>query len=163
MLTYYAIEVATAEVDGLTSFFGVNNFYLYQLQGTERFVFIPWDHDFGFTNVNHAVYFGAQRNRLIERLLANRELRDFYRETLRSIIARFMNDGWMTPQIDRRLALIREAVAQDRKRRGGDDPVLGAQNFDEAVAQIRRVVAGRAAAVELELDLNYRRRRAVAP
>jgi spore coat protein CotH len=159
VLTYYAVEVATAEVDGLTSFFGVNNFYLYQLQGTQRFQFIPWDHDFGFTNVHHDVYFGADRNRLIRRLLDNTSLRAFYKETLISILNRFMNPAWMTSQIDSRVALIRQSVLQDTKRRGGDNPVTGMEAFDAAVSYIRDVVAERAASVQASFD--YRRRRSV--
>jgi spore coat protein H len=95
LLTYYAVEVATSEVDGLTSYFGVNNFYLYQLQGTRRFLFIPWDHDFNFTSANHAIYFGIDRNRLIQRLLADPAMNAFYKETLQSITRRYVNRGWM--------------------------------------------------------------------
>lgn len=152
ILTYYAVEVATSEVDGLTSFFGVNNFYLYQLQGTERFLFIPWDHDFGFTNVHHHIYFGADRNRLIRRLLDRPELHAFYKETLLSVLNRFVNTGWMAPQIESRVTLIRQSVLQDTKRRSAD--------FDGAVQYIRDVVAGRADSVEA--SMNYRRRRTVS-
>lgn len=159
VLTHYAVEVATSEVDGLTSFFGVNNFYLYQLQGRQQFVFIPWDHDFGFTNVHHNIYFGIDRNRLIRRLLNDETLLEFYRQTLASIIDRYMNPGWMTPRIDAHLALITASVQEDRKRRGGADNPTAIVTFEDAVAYIRTVVAGRAASVEA--NLNPERRRAV--
>jgi spore coat protein CotH len=160
VLTYYAVEVATAEVDGLTSFFGVNNFYLYQLQGSERFLFIPWDHDFNFTFPNHSIYFGVARNRLIDRLLADPALHAFYRETLTQITNRFVNPEWMTPRIDSMVAQIRPDVLEDTKRRGGDDPATSAQVFDNAVLQIREVIAGRPASIAAQLQ-PARRRRAV--
>lgn len=150
-LTYYAIEVATAEVDGQTGFFGPNNFYLYQLQGTSRFLFIPWDHDFNFTSANHSIYFGAERNRIIERLLQSPELAAFYRDTLQSIVANYMNAAWMNPRIDAYVALIRDSVLQDTKRRPAD--------FDVEVESVRGVVAGRGARVDAQL--HYVRRRGI--
>lgn len=149
MLTYYAIEVATAEVDGLTGFFGANNFYLYQLQGTQRFLFLPWDHDFNFAAGNHSIYFGSERNRLIERLLASPELNAFYRGTLESIVANNVNPGWMAPRIDAWVALIRPSVLEDTKRRDAD--------FDAAVAQVRQVIADRGASVDTQLQPTRRR------
>jgi spore coat protein CotH len=157
LLTYYAVEVATAEVDGLTGFFGINNFYLYQLQGTRRFLFIPWDHDFNFTAAHHGIYHGSSRNRLIQRLLRDPELAAFYRETLQSVMNRFVNPAAMNPQIDFMVAQIRPSVLEDTKRRGGDDPVNAARTFDEAVEHIRAVIAGRGASVDAQL-LGDRRR-----
>jgi spore coat protein CotH len=157
LLTYYAVEVATAEVDGLTSFFGVNNFYLYQLQGTKRFLFIPWDHDFNFTFANHDIYFGAARNRLVQRLLADPGLKAFYRQALSSIVTRFVHPDWMTPRIDSMVAQIRTHVLEDTKRRDGDNPATAAQTFDEAVIQIREVIAGRAGSVATQLERSRRR------
>jgi len=157
LLTYYAVEIATAEVDGLTSYFGVNNFYLYQLEGTQRFQFIPWDHDFNFTTADQLIYFGAERNRLIQRLVNDRDLRAFYRSTLQSVLTQYVNPGWMAPRIDGMAALIREAVLQDTKRRGGDDPSTSAQTFDDAVAHVRQVVAGRGASVTSQLASVRRR------
>ena len=157
ILTYYAVEAATAEVDGLTSFFGVNNFYLYQLQGTSRFQFIPWDHDFNFVAAGHPIYFGIERNRLVQRLLGDPELRTFYRDTLESIVNGYVNAGWMTPRVDAMVALIREAVLEDTKRRGGDNPATSAQAFDDAVAQVRAVIAGRPESVAAQLRFVRRR------
>jgi spore coat protein CotH len=156
LLTYYAVEVATAEVDGLTSAFGVNNFYLYRLAGTRRFLFIPWDHDFNFVSATHAIYHGATRNRLIQRLLLDREMNVFYRQTLKSVVDRFMNPSWMTAQIDSRLALIEQSVVQDTKRRGAGDRAT----FDAAIAHLRSVVEGRAAGVDMQLQ--WKRRRSVS-
>ena len=144
LLTYYAVEVATAEVDGLTSFFGINNFYLYQLEGRNRFVFIPWDHDFNFTTAGHFIYYNAERDRLIQRLLMVPELREFYRMTLESIVTELVNPGWMQPRLEAMVALIRDAVLQDTKRQ--------ARDFDAALAQVTSVIEGRKASVDAQLD-----------
>jgi spore coat protein H len=151
LLTYYAIEVATGEVDGLTSFFGVNNFYLYQREDSRRFVFLPWDHDFNFTSASHYLYFGIERNRLLKRLLDDPALRDFYRATLQSVTAQYVQPGWMGPRIDVLAALIRDSVLEDTKRRPGHD-------FDAAVAQVREFVEERSASVEAQLHAGGRRR-----
>ena len=147
VLTYYAVEVATAEVDGLTSFFGVNNFYLYRRDGTRRFEFFPWDHDFNFTDANQSIYHGLRRNRLIERLLADDAMNAYYRDTLKSVVDRFVNPAWINPRIDAMVALIRESVAQDTKRRDAGSMT----QFDDAVAQVRSVAAGRGASVDEQL------------
>lgn len=159
LLTYYAVEVATAEVDGLTSFFGVNNFYLYQREGGRFFQFLPWDHDFNFLSATHRIDFGMERNRLIQRLLFDSSMKAFYRATLRDVVTRFVNLEWMGPRIDAKVALIRAAVLADTKRRGGDNPATAVSVFENAIATIEAVVAGRAASVEEQL--NARRRRAV--
>jgi spore coat protein CotH len=157
ILTYFAVEVATAEVDGLTGGFGPNNFYLYQLSGTTRFVFIPWDHDFNFTQAGHAIYHGARRNRIIERLLADPAMKAFYEDRLQWIVGQYVNPGWITPRIDAMVAQIRPSVLEDVKRRGGDDPATAAATFDDAVAHIRSVVEGRGASVEAQLKVKRRR------
>jgi spore coat protein CotH len=149
LLTHYAIEVATGEVDGLTSFFGANNFYLYQLEGSRRFVFLPWDHDFNFTSAGHSIYFGAERNRLVQRLLADPEWREFYRSTLRAIVTGYVNAAWMTPRLESMAALIRDSVLEDTKRRPGD--------FDAAVAHLEAFIAERGASVEAQLQARRRR------
>ncbi|HJQ36284.1 MAG TPA: CotH kinase family protein [Thermoanaerobaculia bacterium] len=149
MLTYYAVEVATAEADGLTGSFGPNNFYLYQLQGTQRFLFIPWDHDFNFVRGNHSAYYGAERNILLSRLLASPALGTFYRDTLQSILTQYMNPGWMAPRIDAFVALIRPSVLEDPKRRPED--------FDAAVAYVRQVIADRGHSIETQLNPTRRR------
>jgi spore coat protein CotH len=157
LLTYYAVETATAELDGLTSFFGINNFYLYQLQGTNRFLFIPWDHDFNFDAAHHDIYYGSSRNRLIKRLLADPALNAFYLETLASVTHRFVSPGWMEPRIASMVGQIRGAVLEDTKRRGGGDPSTAAQVFDDEVASIRGVIAGREASVTAQLHPARRR------
>jgi spore coat protein CotH len=157
LLTYYAVETATAEVDGLTSSFGLNNFYLYRLDGTRRFLFIPWDHDFNFVSATHSIYYGMARNRLILRLLADPVMNEFYRQTLESVVKRFVNPAWMNPHIDARVALIRESVLQDTKRRNAGE----ASSFDDAVAQLRSVIEGREGSVESQLVARPGRRRAI--
>ena len=94
----------------------------------------------------------------MQRLLADPALRAFYRERLESITNQFVNPGWMTPRVDDMVALIRDAVLEDTKRRGGDDPATAAQTFDDAVTDIRSVIEDRAAHVTAQLHAAGRRR-----
>lgn len=157
LLTYYATEIATAEVDGLTGYFGVNNFYLYQRQGTSSFLFIPWDHDFNFTSATQSIYFGTNRNRLIERLLADPELKSFYLETLKSLMSSHARPAAMFPQVDRMVALIRPHVIEDRKWRGGADAVTAGKTFDDAVTAVRSVIDQRGPMIEYQLRVGRSR------
>jgi spore coat protein CotH len=155
LLTYFAVEVATGELDGLTSAFGPNNFYLYQLQGTDRFLIIPWDHDFNFMNPGQSIYYQVDHNRLLQRLIADPALNAFYRETLASIMSRYMNPEWMFPRIDAMVALIRDSVQADTKRQIGSD---AATWFDDAVSRVKTVVTFRGTGVTAQLPRNDRRR-----
>ncbi|HVR37881.1 MAG TPA: CotH kinase family protein [Thermoanaerobaculia bacterium] len=156
LLTYYAIEVATSEVDGLTSFFGVNNFYLYQREGSQRFEFLPWDHDFNFVGPEHDVFHGVERNQLIRRLLNDAQLKAFYLATLQQVLARFVNTSWMMPRIDALATQIREHVLRDTKRRGGNDPAVASHNFDDELVIVHGTVIGRAQDVVRQLQSGRR-------
>jgi hypothetical protein len=63
----------------------------------------------------------------------------------------------MTPRIDTRVEQIRDAVLHDAKRRGGDNPATSVQVFDDAVARLRTVIAGRRASVDAQLSAPRRR------
>ncbi len=150
-LTYIAVENAVAEVDGQTGFIGINNFYLYQLDGSSRFAFIPWDKDFCFTQPGHDVFFGAGRNRLVKRLLADPSARALYAAILQDVVRRFVNERWLLPRAEAAYAVLRDAMRADTKKRDGDQPDRGNGAFEDAVQGVRDVVLGRAASVFRQL------------
>jgi uncharacterized protein (TIGR03437 family) len=59
LLTYAAVDQVMADSDGfLDGVVGVNNFYLYQMQGTTQYEWIAWDKDNAFTIVNWDILAG---------------------------------------------------------------------------------------------------------
>lgn len=150
-LTYLAVENAVAEVDGQSGVIGINNFYLYQLDGTARFAFIPWDKDFSFTTPGHDVFFGLERNRLVKRLLADPAGGSLYAAAVKDVVRRFANERWLLPRAEAAYALIRDSMREDTRKRGGDEPDLGNGAYEQAVQQVRDVLLGRAASVFRQL------------
>jgi spore coat protein CotH len=140
LLRYYAVEVAVAETDGLTGTGGVNNFYLYQLRGQRRFVFIPWDRDFAFTRPDHAVFHGLDRNRLLRRLLEDAALREYYESELRRIVHDYVSPAFLLPRLEQAYAQIRSSVLEDPNKRPAPDP---GGDFEHAVDAVRQVIEER--------------------
>ena len=67
-LTHLAVENAIAESDGIVGSQGLNNFYLYQYGGRDRFVFIPWDKDTALTGGSWPLYRNLETNVLTAKL-----------------------------------------------------------------------------------------------
>jgi hypothetical protein len=89
-MRYVAIENFLGETDGIVgTYVGMNNFYLYQFEGTTQFTFIPWDKSEAFTGgpeypIWHYVHDVPtwMRNRLMDRAVRFSELRAVYLDTL---------------------------------------------------------------------------------
>ena len=61
----YAIENVIAQSDGLLSEpEGMNNFYLYQFDGTTQYTVIPWDQDASFYAADQDILQGLDENKL---------------------------------------------------------------------------------------------------
>ncbi|HEY7448671.1 MAG TPA: CotH kinase family protein [Vicinamibacterales bacterium] len=89
-MRYVAVENFLGETDGIVgTYVGMNNFYLYQFEGTTLFRFIPWDKSEAFTGgpeypIWHYVHDVPtwMRNRLMDRAVRFSELRAVYLDTL---------------------------------------------------------------------------------
>ena len=62
-MTHVAIESFLAENDGLLGAEGMNNFYLYRPEGTNRHRFLPWDKDNSFLVVDYSILPVGRRER----------------------------------------------------------------------------------------------------
>lgn len=153
VLLQYALETGMAEVDGLTSPFGTNNFYLYQTRGTRRFTIVPWDRDFAFANPTWSVYSGIERNTLIRRLLADPTLRARYQALLRRVADTCMNAAWLLPRIEGAYSLIRQSVYEDpNKLRSENGQQQANAEFDAAVEALRRFASEREPALRAQIQ-----------
>lgn len=152
LLLHLALEAGMAETDGLTSFFGMNNFYLYQNRGTQRFTFVPWDRDFSFSDAAWRVDAGLGRNTLVRRLVSDPAQRARYHASLRRVADTCMNGAWLTPRIESAYSLIRQSVYEDPNKRGSENGAAPANaEFDAAVADLRRFATTREAALRAQI------------
>ena len=109
-LTHLAVENAIAERDGLVGDQGINNFYLYQYGGKDRFVFIPWDKDSTFVSGSWPLY----RNLDDERPRREADLR---RDEARVLRRRGAPGGDDLRELALAHAAARRGVAADPRRR----------------------------------------------
>ena len=133
-----AVETFVAEVDGVLGDWGMNNFYLYQRNGTTLFSFIPWDKDVTFVETNRSIWENPRTNVLVTRLLDVPWLRDHYLRALQKCIDMAQcPGGWLDQEVNRIEEQIRIAALEDTLRHV-DHPA-----FFDAVLNLRRFVANR--------------------
>jgi spore coat protein CotH len=153
LLLHLALEAGMAETDGLTSFFGINNFYLYQNRGTRRFTFVPWDRDYSFGDPAWRVDAGLGRNTLVRRLASDPAQRARYHASLRRVADTCMNGAWLTPRIESAYSLIRQSVYEDPNKRGSENGATQANaEFDAAVQALRHFATVREAALRAQIE-----------
>ena len=144
-LTYLAVEDAIAETDGFLGDQGMNNYYLYQHDGSSRFEIIPWDKDTAFQAPAWPLFRGVEGNLLVTRLLNIEGLRGLYVAAVRRAVKDFVNPRFLTPRLEANYRLIREAVLQDTKKPYSND------EFELAVVGLRGVIASREQDVNVQL------------
>ncbi|MBI2185602.1 MAG: CotH kinase family protein [Acidobacteria bacterium] len=112
-LTHVAIEQFLSELDGLTGYEGLNNFYVYRGHGSTRHQFLPWDRDNAFQDAQSSVFHRADRNVLLRRALAFDDLRAFYLGVLERCATVAASDRWLERVIAAAAAVIADAAGKD--------------------------------------------------
>lgn len=135
-LAYLATENALAESDGMVGEQGVNNFYLYQYGGQNRFVFIPWDKETCLQAGSWPAMQRVETNVLTRRLLADPANQAAYAAALKRA-AGFVNARWLLPQMEQTYALIRNAALTDTKKPIDND------TFELGIQGLRGVITAR--------------------
>lgn len=115
-LTYVAIENAVAESDGILGAQGMNNFFLYQLTGQSKFVFLPWDKNNSFNAPEWPLLQGVDANLLARKLLANAAQKQFYVEQVKRAVDSYVNPSFLGTRLEALYAQIREAAIADTKK-----------------------------------------------
>jgi hypothetical protein len=144
-LTHLAVENAIAERDGLVGDQGLNNFYLYQYGGKDRFVFIPWDKDSTFVSGSWPLYRNLETNVLSRKLTADATKRAYYADAVRRAVSTYVNERWLAPQLDTAWAQIKDAALADPHKPFSNGEVQA------AVTGLRGVIVAR------ESDVNAQR------
>jgi spore coat protein H len=129
-IRHVAAEVFLAEQDGILGDWGMNNFFMYRPEVSNRFRLIVWDKSQAFVQgQGYSIWHNitdvpaANRNRLMDRALEYPDLRSLYLETLLEagraasevLPGTLPGDarGWLEREIDRAYALISPSVLAD--------------------------------------------------
>ena len=108
------MEQYLAEQDGFLGDYGMNNYYLYQFNNSNRFQFIPWDRSNTFESLDRSVWNNTASNVLMRRTLASEGMQLIFADALlRTAESAGAAGGWMDREIARAYNLIRDAAYAD--------------------------------------------------
>jgi len=160
-LTYAATENVLAEQDALVGgIVGMNNFYLYQFQGTTFYQLIPWDKDMTFSSSTRDILTGftipPNINVLAQRLVGIPEYLNFYLGQV-SKAANLLGGvgGWADTEIASEYAVIDTAASNDPNKQcmaTGQLYSCGTADFQNGVQSLISFVASRSAFVLPEVQ-----------
>ena len=151
-LTFAATENVLSEADGLVGgIVGMNNFYLYQFQGTTFYQLIPWEEDLDFSSFTEDVMQGftlpPNINVLAQRLVAIPVYLNFYLGQV-SKAANLLGGtgGWADTEITNEYAVIDGAASDDPNKQcilNGALYSCGTAAFQSEVLYLHGFLAGR--------------------
>ena len=116
---FVASQNYLAQNDGLVGYAGMNNFYLYRLEGQSRHVWIAWDEDNALSATDFALDTRHGDNVLIAKLMQIPRLRTLYYQTLLDLVGLTTegavggNGGWLQGEAMRETAMIADAMRED--------------------------------------------------
>ncbi len=168
-LTYAAAENVLAEGDGLVGgIIGMNNFDLYQFQGTTIYTITPWDQTNTFSNTGRDIFTGItvpvdaanpNINVLAARLIAIPGYQNIYMDQINRAAGILGGaGGWADSEITREYGVINAAASNDPNKQCpfGDGTLTpcGTADFQTGVSVDHQFLAGRAAFVLAEIVAN---------
>ena len=115
-VTQAAIESFLAEDDGLLGAYGMNNFFLYRADGTNRHRFLPWDKDNAFLVPDYSIFQRTDENVLFRRAFAFADLRELYFQVLETAARSAAEDGWLEAEVERAAELVGASVEEDKRK-----------------------------------------------
>ncbi len=152
-LSYCAIENVLSESDGvLDGISGLNNFYLYQFQGTTLYQMLAWDKDRTFTDparsILDGVTTGTYINVLAQKLYSFPDYKAVYLSELTRAATLFGgSSGWAASEITREYNVINTAALNDPNKQcdyNGAGPVpCGSADFQSGISALQTFLATR--------------------
>lgn len=145
-MRHVGIEQFLADNDGILGAQGLNNFYLYRFQGSQKHRLFVWDRDQSFLFLDSPIA-TTDANVLFRRAMTQPDLREIYLKTLEECATIAGTDSFLLLEIDRLIGIIHPAVSSDTRRQFAGDPA----RFDLAVEFLRTFAARRPAQVLSEV------------
>jgi spore coat protein H len=168
-----AVLLLSGAFDQLTGW-NPHNYYLYYDGRHDRWRYLPWDLDVGFSRVAfgkiqvlkdwNAAWPAAGQlpNPLLDRIVADPVLLQRYRDAARVILDKYFEPERLCAKIDAQYALIRDDLAKDpfphRRVTNPDD-----QSYEGIVASLKDFVRDRYVAARRQLDEPGERPKMVRP
>src|SRR6185503_1458417 len=148
---FMAAEVLQGESDAYLAGAFVDdvpqNLFLYRNPATNRFLFLPWDRDQGFTRADPGITYGFERRILTRNLILNVPAAlDRYRATLRRLIDGPCSTAAIQARVDFILGQIEAAAAEDPLK------PYSTEEFRRRVQEIRAYVEQRNLAFQAQLS-----------
>lgn len=121
-MRYVAAQNFVAQRDGFLGYAGMNNFYFYRLEGTATHVFLAWDEDNAFDNVDWSITDRHDENVLMRKAMQVPELAAEYYAALRQaadLASEPTGDNgqpWLEYEVQRQLDLIAQPIRDDNNK-----------------------------------------------
>jgi uncharacterized protein (TIGR03437 family) len=158
-MTYGAIDQVLADADGMIGGLeGLNNFYLYQYQGTTDYYFIPWDKDLTFSlgvrDILDGISNGPNINVLAQRLYGIPQYQQVYLNALvNAAMLMGGTGGWADSEVTREYGVISSAATDDPNKQcpgvdGGPLQPCGNQQFLSEVQWLHAFLSQRSGFVQ---------------
>jgi spore coat protein CotH len=119
---YMAGQNFVGQNDGFLGYAGMNNFYFYRLENSQRHVFISWDEDNAFFGPEFPIRMRHEENVLMSKAMQVPELRALYDEVLDEAV-RLTDEatgpdglGWLEYEVRRQLDLVNTALRDDTNK-----------------------------------------------
>ena len=156
-LSYCATENLLAEEDGvLDGISGLNNFYLYQFNGTTLYQMLAWDKDRTFSDPHRdildGVTSGTYVNLLAQVLYTFPDYKLVYLSELNRAAALFEGTGgWADAELNREYGVIRSAALNDPNKQcdysGAGAVPCGTKDFESGIEAMQTFIAQRSDSV----------------
>jgi spore coat protein CotH len=146
-MAHVAVQGCLAQNDGILGYSGINNFYLYRPNGSQRHRVLPWDEDFafGFPADESSIFRKSDQGTvaLFERAYEQPELKTVFLDAAEGCARTIGDEQWLLGEIDRVVALITTAVIDDTRKQFTTAEFLEGVEFLREFARIRteRVLA----------------------
>jgi len=113
-IRYVAAQNFVAENDGFNGYDGMNNFYMYRLENSDKHVFISWDEDNAFLQSDFGITTRNEENVLTRKTLSLPQYGSQYFSVL--LEAASSAEGWMHQEMQRQFDMINDAMLEDTKK-----------------------------------------------
>jgi spore coat protein H len=144
-MKHVAVQAFLAEWDGILGYAGVNNFYLYRFENSDRSQFIAWDADNTFKAVDFTILQGHEENVLMRRAMQVPALRAAYFDALLAAAGSAMEGGWLENEMQLQRQLVSTPMRADTLK------PFSNEQFEGSMAELVDFARRRAAIVRCEV------------
>lgn len=146
ILAHTAVQGCIANIDGITGYAGMNNFYLHRAAAGTRHRTFPWDEDVAFGAVDTSIMrSGDKPVAFIERARQEPDLRAYFLDVAEACARTLMDEDWLANEIERLAALVTPAALEDTKKQFSNEAFATELDF------LRGFAANRSALVLAEV------------